>query len=233
MEIRYAYQEQDKMLPNGMSVPAERGAKPWGTGHAVLCAADAVDGAPFAVINADDYYGKSAFKTIFDVLCAAEDGKTYNYCMVGYYLKNTVSDHGSVARGVCETRDGKLSAINERLRIEKYENGIHFTEDGENWIPLSPATVVSMTMWGFTPDVFDHVKAGFVDFLGTISSNPQKAEFYLPFAICDLMNKGICSVKAYRSEDSWYGVTYHEDRESVKKSIEALKKNGSYPEKLS
>ena len=134
MEIRYAYQEQDKMLPEGVTVPEIRGAKPWGTGHAVLCAAKEIDGAPFAVVNADDYYGKSAYKTFFNALSGAEDTDKAEFCMVGYHLGNTVTDHGSVARGVCDVdENGYLTNIVERLRIEKYENGIHFTEDGETW----------------------------------------------------------------------------------------------------
>ena len=151
VEIRYAYQEIDK-LPAPFTVPEGR-VKPWGTGHAVLCGAEAIDGAPFAVINADDYYGKEAFRIIYNNLCSAQDGRCYDYCMVGYQLGKTVTDNGSVARGVC-TRDenGCLSRIVERTKIEKYPGGIHFTEDGgETWEDLSEDTIVSMNMWGFTP----------------------------------------------------------------------------------
>ena len=150
VEIRYAYQEQYKGLPEGMEVPAERGSKPWGTSHAVLCAKEAIGDAPFAVINSDDYYGKSAFKTIYDALCNARDGEKYDYYMVGYYLRNTVSDHGTVARGVCQVDEkGNLASIVERLKIAKYDGGIHFTEDGEIWTDLEPNTLVSMNMFGW------------------------------------------------------------------------------------
>ena len=233
MEIRYAYQEQDKMLPAGMSVPAERGAKPWGTGHAVLCAADVIGDAPFAVINADDYYGKSAYKTIYNALCGAEDGEMYKYCMVGYYLKNTVSDHGSVARGVCETENGKLTAINERLRIEKYENGIHYTEDGENWVELHPDTLVSMNMFGFTPSLLRELAARFPKFLEKeMPLNPAKKEFLLPVTVSDLLGEGKAEVNVLSSTDKWYGVTYAADKPLVVAAIRAMTEEGKYPDGL-
>ncbi len=149
MEIRYAYQELDR-LPAGYTAPEGR-TKPWGTCHAVLCAREAIDGAPFAVVNADDYYGKSAFRVIYDYLLQAADGETYDYCMVGYQLGNTVTDNGSVARGVCVTENGLLVDIAERTRIEKRDGGIAYTEDGENWVALPAETPVSMNMWGYTP----------------------------------------------------------------------------------
>ena len=234
MEIRYAYQEQDKMLPAGMTVPAERGKKPWGTGHAVLCAADAIGDAPFAVINADDYYGKSAYKTIFDALCGAEDGETYNYCMVGYYLKNTVSDHGSVARGVCETNEnGNLTTITERVRIEKYENGIHFTEDGENWVDLQPDTLVSMNMFGFTPSLLKELEARFPGFLeNDMPKNPAKKEFLLPATVSDLLCEGKAQMQVLSSADKWYGVTYAADKPLVVAAIRAMTEEGKYPNGL-
>ena len=149
VEIRYAYQEVDK-LPEGYTVPEGR-TKPWGTGHAVLCAAEAIDGAPFAVINADDYYGKTAFKVIFDQLSNCTDPSSH--CMVGYQLGKTVTENGHVARGVCETdSQGNLAYVVERTRIEQYEGGIHYTEDdGKTWTDLPADTIVSMNMWGFMP----------------------------------------------------------------------------------
>ena len=234
MEIRYAYQEQHKMLPAGMSVPEERGAKPWGTGHAVLCAAEAIGDAPFAVINADDYYGKSAYKTIYDALCAAEDGEKYDYCMVGYYLKNTVSDHGSVARGVCEMdAAGNLAGINERLRIEKHENGIHYTEDGENWVELAPDTLVSMNMFGFTPSFLKELEARFLMFLAEeMPKNPAKKEFLLPATASDLLRSGKAEIKMLSSADKWYGVTYAADKPLVVAAIKAMTDKGKYPNGL-
>ena len=161
MEIRYAYQELDK-LPTGYAVPAGR-TKPWGTSHAVLCAKDEIGNAPFAVINSDDYYGKSAFKVIYDYLCSAADGSKYDYCMVGYELGKTVTDNGSVARGVCETdAAGYLAAINERTKIEKNDGGIHYTEDdGATWTDLPAETTVSMNMWAIPPASRLRLKPGF------------------------------------------------------------------------
>jgi signal transduction histidine kinase len=189
MEIRYAYQEKEK-LPEGFAVPEGR-EKPWGTSHAVLCAAPQIDGAPFAVINADDYYGRSAFKTIYEYLCSAEGAG--NFCMVGYQLGNTVTEHGSVARGVCVVdQTGKLADITERTRIEKHPDGIRFTEDGESWTNLAADTVVSMNMWGFTPDFLDALQAQFPGFLTElVPTNPLKAEFLLPRSVDALLAAGV------------------------------------------
>ena len=224
VEIRYAFQEQDKMMPEGMVVPPERGSKPWGTGHAVLCAKDAIGDAPFAVINADDYYGKSAYKTIYDALCRAEDTDKYDYCMVGYHLKNTVSDHGSVARGVCEVdENGNLSSIVERLRIEKYENGIHFTVDGETWTELHPDTLVSMNMFGFTPSFLEELEKKFPMFLEKeMPENPAKKEFLLPKNADELLQAGKATIRMLSSADKWYGVTYAADKPLVVAALKAL-----------
>ncbi len=234
MEIRYAYQEQDKNLPAGMTVPAERGAKPWGTSHAILCAAAEIGDAPFAVINADDYYGKSAYKTIYNALCKAQDGEKYDFCMVGYYLKNTVSDHGSVARGVCETDENSyLTAIAERLRIEKYENGIHFTEDGETWTELQPETLVSMNMFGFTPSLLKELADRFPLFLrNDMPQNPAKKEFLLPATVGELLTEGKAQVKVLSSADKWYGVTYAADKPLVVAAIQRMTDAGLYPNGL-
>ena len=205
LEIRYAYQEMHK-IPEGFSVPEDR-IKPFGTSHAVLCATEEIDGAPFAVINADDYYGKDAFKVIYNYLCNAEEN---DYCMVGYLLGNTVTDHGSVARGVCTVNEDRyLTDIVERLRIEKYEGGIHFTVDGESWTDLPFDTIVSMNMWGLTPGFLGHLKAGFPEFFQTqVPANPQKAEYLLPRSVDSLVQQGIATVKVLTSADRWYGVTY-------------------------
>ena len=176
MEIVYAYQELYK-LPEGFSVPEGR-AKPWGTSHAVMCAQKEIDGAPFAVINADDYYGKDAFKVIYNYLSSLSDTDEGKYCMVGYQLGNTVTDNGHVARGVCQvSKDGYLTDIVERTRIEKYDSGIHFTvDDGTTWEDLAFDTTVSMNLWGFTPDFLDAAIAGFSAFLTEkLQSNPMKA----------------------------------------------------------
>ena len=231
MEIRYAYQELDN-LPAGYSVPAER-TKPWGTCHAVLCAKDAIDDAPFAVINADDYYGKSAYKVLYDALCKMEDGTVYDYCMVGYLLGNTVTDHGSVARGICQTENGLLTQIVERTKIEKYEGGIHFTEDGENWTDVTADTVVSMNMWGFTPSFLTELEARFPKFMDTLAAaNPTKAEYFLPLAVEDLLAEKKATVKVLQSPDKWYGVTYAADKPMVVAALREKTEAGLYPNGL-
>ena len=230
LEIRYAYQELNK-LPDGYSVPAGR-TKPWGTSHAVLCATEAIDGAPFAVINADDYYGKSAFKVIYNYLCTAKDTDTYDYCMVGYELGKTVTENGSVARGVCEKNEnGYLSVINERTRIEKYDGGIHYTEDnGESWVYLPENTVVSMNMWGFTGSFLREVRNRFPAFLdATLSGNSAKAEFFLPGTVSQLLTEQKATVKVLSSPDRWYGVTYSADKPLVMAALRAMTEEGLYP----
>ena len=233
MEIRYAYQELDK-IPEGFSVPLTR-TKPWGTSHAVLCARDVIGDAPFAVVNSDDYYGKSAYRTIYQALCQAKDGEKYDYCMVGYHLGNTVTDHGSVARGVCHTDgNGHLTDIAERTRIEKYPGGIHFTEDGgQSWTDLAPETLVSMNMWGYTSSFLREIEERFPVFLKkALAENPDKAEFYLPMTVADLLAEGVASVKVLQSADKWYGVTYAADKPLVVAAIRDMTRQGLYPDGL-
>lgn len=234
MEIRYAYQEVDKYIPENFAIPEGR-TKPWGTGHAILCAKDAIDGAPFAVINADDYYGKSAFKVIYDTLSKAEDKQYYDYCMVGYYLENTVTEHGSVARGVCTADDqGNLLQVVERLRIEKYENGIHFTlDDGATWEELAPKTLVSMNLWGFTPSFLAELEARFPNFLfNEVAENPLKKEYLLPSIVSQLLNEGKAQVKVLSSPDKWFGVTYAADKPIVVEALKKMTDEGKYPNGL-
>ena len=233
IEIRYAYQEIDK-IPAPFAVPEGR-TKPWGTGHAVLCAAQAIDGAPFAVINADDYYGKNAFRTIYNALCNAEDGEFYDYCMVGYELGKTVTDNGSVARGVCSTDgEGYLSQIMERTRIEKYAGGIHYTEDGgESWTDLPEDTTVSMNMWGYTPSFLKELEDRFPAFLErAMVDNPLKGEYYLPLAIEQLLTEGKARVRVLTTPDKWYGVTYAADKPQVVAAIGNMTAQGMYPDGL-
>ena len=231
MEIRYAYQELDK-LPAGYAAPEGR-TKPWGTCHAVLCAGDAIDGAPFAVVNADDYYGKSAFRVVYDYLLHAADGEKYDYCMVGYQLGNTVTDHGSVARGVCVTENGLLTAITERTRIEKRPEGIAFTEDGENWHVLPPETPVSMNLWGYTSSFLAEIESRMAAFLEkALAENPNKGEFYLPMLVSDLLQENKARVTVLHSPDKWYGVTYAADRPQVMAAIAQMTKEGKYPDGL-
>ncbi len=232
VEIRYAYQELDK-LPQGYTVPEGR-TKPWGTSHAVLCAKEAIDGAPFAVINSDDYYGKSAFRVMYQALCDAQDGEKFDYCMVGYQVGKTVTENGSVARGVCCIDEkGNLTQVVERTRIEKYDGGIHYTEDGENWVDLQEDTLVSMNMWGFTPSFLTAIEAGFAAFLDkALAENPLKGEYFLPFVVTQLLEAGKAQVKVLPSTDKWYGITYAADKPVVVNALREKTAQGQYPDGL-
>lgn len=232
MEVEYVFQSLDN-IPEGFSIPEGR-VKPWGTGHAVLSCYDVIDG-PFAVINADDYYGASAFQMIYDFLSEVRDDSYYRYTMVGYRLKNTVTDNGYVSRGVCDTDSNQmLQGIVERTRIEKHEDGIVYSEDGGNiWNPLSEETIVSMNMWGFTETILDELKRRFELFMNEeVRNNPEKAEYFLPSVVDQLLSAKKATVKVLNSEDKWYGVTYKEDKEGVVNAIASMKASGMYPTKL-
>lgn len=232
IQVEYVFQDLNN-IPEGFEVPEGR-VKPWGTGHAVLSAIDAIDG-PFAVINADDYYGQQAFQKIYDFLTTQEDDEKYHYTMVGYMLENTLTENGHVARGVCETdADSKLTAINERTRIEKHANGPEYTEDdGATWVSLPNDAVVSMNMWGFTGSMLKELKARFAGFLEeNLPKNPLKCEYFLPFVVDELIKEGKADVTVLKSADRWYGVTYKEDKPVVVKAIQGLKDSGLYPQNL-
>ena len=233
MEIRYAYQELDK-LPQGYTVPEGR-TKPWGTCHAVVCAREAIGSAPFAVINADDYYGKAAFREIYNYLSAHGDDDKYRYCMVGYELGKTVTDNGSVARGVCQVNsDGYLESVVERTKIEKCKDGIRFTEDdGKTWTPLGDKTTVSMNMWGFTPSFAAESQARFPAFLDkALQENPMKGEYFLPSTVSALLAEDKATVKMLYSPDKWYGVTYAADKPVVVEALRTMTAQGLYPDGL-
>ena len=233
LQIRYAYQELT-MIPEGFSVPDGR-TKPWGTTHAVMCAADVIGDVPCAVINADDYYGADSFRQMYDFLIHVQDDVRYNYCMVGYRLGNTVTDNGSVSRGVCQTNgNGYLSAVVERTRIEKYEGGIHFTVDeGATWEDLSPDTLVSMNMWGFTPSFLREIKERFPTFLEEeVPANPLKAEMFLPMTVGQMLGEGIITVKVLPTTAKWYGVTYAADKPVVVNALQKMTRQGLYPDGL-
>ena len=231
MDVRYAYQLKED-LPEGYCVPEER-RKPWGTAHAALAARNAVDG-PFAVINADDYYGPEAFREIYGYLSAHADGDVYEYVMVGYLLKNTVTENGTVARGVCEeTADNFLTRVTERTKIEKGEPPRYTEDDGQTWTELSGDTIVSMNMWGFTRSFLDEAWARFPAFLDkALAENPAKAEYFLPTVVSQLIDEGKARVKVLRSEDKWYGVTYREDKPTVVSAIAEKTASGLYPDRL-
>lgn len=231
MEIRYAYQELNK-LPAGYSVPEGR-VKPFGTGHAIICAGEEVGNAPFVVINADDFYGRTAFQKMYEFLSAATD--PFDYCMVGYELGKTVTDNGSVARGVCSTdAQGNLTTITERTRIEKYPGGIHFTEDGETWTDLPADTTVSMNFMGFMPSFLEEATELFPKALDEIlAKNPLKGEYFLPAIVQQMLTEGRATMKVLTSPDKWYGVTYAADKPVVVEALKKMTREGLYPEKLS
>ncbi len=231
MDVKYAYQLKED-LPEGYSVPAGR-TKPWGTAHAALAARNIVDG-PFAVINADDYYGPEAYQEIYNYLSTHQDGDMYEYVMVGYLLKNTVTENGTVARGVCEeTADHFLTQVTERTKIEKGEPPRYTEDDGATWTDLSADTIVSMNMWGFTRSFLDEALARFPAFLDkTLAENPEKGEYFLPTVVSQLIDEGKARVKVLRSEDKWYGVTYREDKPTVVAAIAEKTAAGLYPDRL-
>ncbi len=232
IEVEYVFQDI-AALPEGFTVPEGR-VKPWGTAHAVLSCLSVVDG-PFAVINADDYYGQQAFQMIYDYLASHEDTDRYQYTMVGYLLENTLTENGHVARGVCGTNaDGKLTEITERVRIEKRADGPAYTEDdGATWTPLAGDTVVSMNMWGFTNSMLPEIRDRFAAFLSeNLSKNPLKCEYFLPFVVDELIRENKAEVTVLKSKDRWYGVTYREDKPVVVAAIQSLKDQGLYPQKL-
>ena len=232
MDVAYVFQDIDN-IPQGYEVPEGR-VKPWGTGHAVLSCINEVDG-PFAVINADDYYGRKAFQLIYDYLTSHEDDDKFRYTMVGYILKNTLTENGHVARGICQVdENGFLADIHERTRIIRTETGAAYTEDeGKTWIPVSEESLVSMNMWGFSVSMLKMLKEKFPDFLeDNLKKNPLKCEYFLPFVVDELLKEGRATVQVLKTEDRWYGVTYQEDKETVVNAIQMLKNQGIYPENL-
>ena len=233
INVKYAYQQLDD-LPEGYSVPEER-VKPWGTAHAILAARKVVDG-PFAVVNADDYYGPEGFKKIYDYLESHPDQPgCYEFAMVGYLLGNTVTENGHVARGICEEdSENYLTRVTERTRIEKDGADARFTEDdGATWTHLSGNTIVSMNLWGFTESFLKEAEARFPAFLDkALAENPLKGEYFLPAIVSQLLEEKKARVKVLRSTDKWYGVTYREDKPVVVNAIAEMTANGLYPDKL-
>lgn len=212
VEIEYVFQERAS-LPEGRT-------KPWGTGHAVLCCRDVID-TPFAIINADDYYGRNAYSTLHDHLVQAKD---FDFSMVAYELKNTLTENGTVARGVCEIKDGYLKEITERTKIQ----GFQYTEDdGQTWIDLPHDTLVSMNLWGFTPKIFDVLEEQFEEFKKNLK-NPLKDEFFIPLVVDHLIRENKAKVKVFPCQDRWYGMTYREDLADVKNAMNHMVQEGLY-----
>ena len=232
MQVEYVYQKLDA-LPEGFTVPEGR-EKPFGTGHAVLSCKDKVNG-PFAVINADDFYGRHAFQMIYDNLSTPKESDTYQYIMVGYLLENTLTENGHVARGVCKIdKAGHLVEIHERTHIEKRGDGAAYTEDGgATWTTIPKGSTVSMNMWGFERNFMEELEKRFPVFLKeNLQQNPLKCEFFLPSAVQQLMQEEKAVVTVLTSKDKWYGVTYKEDKEAVKRALAEFREKGVYPRKL-
>ena len=233
MDVKYAFQRSDD-LPEGYSIPEGR-VKPWGTAQAVLAARDLVDG-PFAVVNADDYYGPEGYEEIFNYLLHHPDTpEMYEYAMVGYLLKNTVTENGSVARGVCtETASGYLHSVVERTKIMKGDKTPMYTEDdGLTWHELCEDDIVSMNLWGFQKSYLEEAWAGFPAFLDkALAENPLKGEYFLPTVVSYVLSQHKGRVKVLRSNDKWYGVTYKEDKPSVVAALAELREKGLYPDLL-
>ncbi|MCI6486500.1 MAG: nucleotidyltransferase [Clostridiales bacterium] len=227
-DVKYVYQQLD-VLPAGYAVPEGR-VKPWGTGHAVMCCAGVVDG-PFAVINADDFYGPSAYTTLFDYL--KEDRADNEHAMVAYELRKTVTENGSVARGICSVENGYLTDVVERTRIEKRGDDAAFTEDGVNFVPVSGSVPVSMNFWGFGKSMLRELQNRFPAWLDeNLPKNPLKCEYFLPFVANSIIKEGMGSIRILNCRETWHGITYKEDMDSVVNYLAELRRRGVYPEAL-
>lgn len=231
MDVTYAFQQLD-MLPEGCRVPEGR-VKPWGTGHAVWCCREYID-APFLVINADDYYGVEAYRIAYEKLSKLADDDKARYFMVGYELRNTLTENGYVSRGVCATDEaGCLTTVTERTHIIGTCDGPMYTEDGETYHRLPADVPVSMNMFGFTPSIVAEMQATFPAFHAkALAENPMKAEFFLPGVVNGMLEKGTASVEVLKCPSRWYGVTYQEDKPQVKAALAKMAEDGLYPTPL-
>jgi Nucleotidyl transferase len=230
-ETVYVRQSLDD-VPAGFQVPPNR-HKPWGTAHAALSCKDVVH-SPFAVINADDLYGRSAYQALHDYLAGARDrAGVYDYCMVGYLLENTLTEHGHVARGVCVVdRDGFLVEVRERTRIRMAGDGAQYSEDGEHWVDIPKGSIASLNTWGFTPSFFAELEVRFAQFLARNRDTIEKAEYFLPNVVGELIKEQKARVRVLPTNERWFGVTYQQDKPRVKQAIKALIRRGVYPENL-
>ena len=227
-DVKYVYQQLD-MLPEGYRVPEGR-VKPWGTGHAVLCCKGVVDG-PFAVINSDDFYGFGAYAALYDFL--SQERPENEHAMIAYLLKNTVTENGTVARGICEVENGMLTGVTERTRIKKVGTNGAYTEDGESWIPLSGEVCVSMNCWAFSNAMLNELERRFPAWLDEhLPVNPEKCEYFLPLVANAIIEEKLGSVRVIPCSETWHGITYKEDMPDVVAAIKKMRDDGIYPEKL-
>lgn len=226
VDVAYVFQTLDE-LPSGLAEPEGR-IKPWGTGHALLCCAQAVQ-APFAAINADDFYGASTFAALRGFLASA-GAEAGHYCMVGFPIEKTLTSHGTVSRGICSVDgEGYLMAIDERTRIRGSGGGAEYTEDGSGWIPIPKGVAASMNAWGFNPSFFGELSAGFARFLRSPATDPCKDEFALPGIVGQLVAERMARVRVIPSEERWYGVTYREDGPELRRAVRGMVERGTYP----
>lgn len=226
IEVKYVFQSLDSVLPEGY-VRDENRSKPWGTGHAMLCVKDVVDG-PFAIINADDFYGRGSYQLVHDYLVTHQEDPV----LIGYTLENTITENGSVTRGICEAKDGVLQSVKERRQIEYIEAGIAYFEN-DVWTKVDGKSLVSMNMWGFYPSIFEKLEKAFIQFLNEkVPLDPLKSEFLIPIFIDEMIMQNALQVQLLGSEEKWYGVTYQEDRPKVKAGISAYVEAGLYPTDL-
>ena len=232
VKVEYVFQSTD-VLPEGFTAPEDR-VKPWGTAHALYCCKGVVN-EPFVVINSDDFYGSGAFARLSKWIDETEfTTAPYKFAMAGYYLKNTLTDNGTVSRGVCEVNEkGQLIDVVERTKIQRVNGVVSYTEDGEEWFELPEEAFASMNCWCFMPELIDEIEKYFIEFLSTeVKENPLKSEFYIPLLVRDMLAAKKCTVDVIETDDKWFGVTYKEDKPDVVKSITALVNEGKYPEKL-
>ena len=232
VKVEYVFQSTD-VLPEGFTAPEDR-VKPWGTAHALYCCKGVVN-EPFVVINSDDFYGSGAFARLSKWIDETEfTTAPYKFAMAGYYLKNTLTDNGTVSRGVCEVNEkGQLIDVVERTKIQRVNGVVSYTEDGEEWFELPEEAFASMNCWCFMPELIDEIEKYFIKFLSTeVKENPLKSEFYIPLLVRDMLAAKKCTVDVIETDDKWFGVTYKEDKPDVVKSITALVNEGKYPEKL-
>ena len=227
-DVDYVFQELDRLPEGFTTVPAGR-EKPWGTGHAVMCCKEVLDG-PFAVVNADDFYGAGAYRTMYDFLAVSRPER--ELAMLGYVLRNTLTENGSVARGICTVTDGVLSGVTERTKIEPRGTAAVYLDDGAEH-PLTGDEAVSMNFWGFSPLMLRELEARFPAFLeASLPENPLKCEFFLPTVVNQLIDEGKAAVAVLPCAERWHGVTYQADLPSVRDAVAELKRRGVYPERL-